>query len=348
MGVTTADPIDDIVADMNIYINKSDGMLQVNPLLPLHVVYQHEHNSGTIGNLWREHHKQFATFISKQSPKSVLEIGGAHGILSTKYMHFNPSIQWTIIEPNPTPVAECNATIIKGFFNEDFVCPIRVDTIVHSHVFEHMYDPVAFVQLLSTFLEIGQKLIFSVPNMKAMLINKYLNFINFEHTFYLSDDYIEFLLASYGFRLEKKEYFLDDNSIFYVAVRDVITEHSSRPTLYNKNKILFDEYITHYYRLVNDINKQLANYSGTVFQFGAHIITQYLINFGLDTSKISAILDNDPDKQGRRLYGTILYVQSPKILIGLDRPVVLLQNSSLSNEIKQDILDNINSTTIFL
>ena len=51
--------------------------------------------------------------------------------------------------------------------------------------------------------------------------------------------------------------------------------------------------------------------------FGAHIFSQYLIMLGLSTKNIKYILDNNKDKQNKRLYGTDLIVKSPKSLTGI-------------------------------
>ena len=62
-----------------------------------------------------------------------------------------------------------------------------------------------------------------------------------------------------------------------------------------------------------------------MFLFGAHVFAQYLIEFGLNIDRIVCLLDNDIKKQGKRLYGTSKIVKSPKILAGLDNPIVILK-----------------------
>ncbi|MHA2054956.1 MAG: class I SAM-dependent methyltransferase, partial [Candidatus Hodarchaeales archaeon] len=70
--------------------------------------------------------------------------------------------------------------------------------------------------------------------------------------------------------------------------------------------------------------------------------------FGLSEKHFSFILDNDTAKQGERLYGTGLSVRSPRILKGLDSPLVVLKAGQYTQEIKNDILKNINSSTRFI
>ena len=60
MGVSNNDPKHDLLVNMNWQISRSSGAIQLNPLLPLDVVYKEEHGSGTVGKLWNEHHKNFA------------------------------------------------------------------------------------------------------------------------------------------------------------------------------------------------------------------------------------------------------------------------------------------------
>lgn len=349
MGVSQASVDEDLLSDMCWQISPDSGMIQLNPLLPLEVLYPESHGSGCVGKLWKSHHQAFAQFINSYQPQSVLEIGGAHGILSREYEKLDP-INWTIIEPNPSPAEGVTARFIKGFFDDSFQPDEPVDTVVHSHVFEHVYEPDQFVKHLASFLRDGQQLIFTLPNMAEMLKRKYTNCINFEHTVFLTEPYVEYLLSKHGFLLVEKQYFLEDHSIFYTYVRDSNATVIDLPGgMYEYNKKLYLDYVQYHEQLIRDLNEKINNQlkDRSLYLFGAHVFAQYLIQFGLNTEKIVFLLDNDPNKQGKRLYGTSLQVVSPKILSSVTNPVVILKAGVYNQEIKSDILNNINSDTIF-
>ena len=85
-----------------------------------------------------------------------------------------------------------------------------------------------------------------------------------------------------------------------------------------------------------------------IYIFGAHVFSQYLIGFGLITDRIICLLDNDINKHGKRLYGTNLMVQSPNILAEDNCPVVILKAGVYNDEIRDDILSNINPEVLFI
>jgi hypothetical protein len=118
--------------------------------------------------------------------------------------------------------------------------------------------------------------------------------------------------------------------------------------LYHKNKKLYLDYIQYHEELIKEINNKIKNAKQPVYLFGAHVFAQYLIAFGLDTNRVVSLLDNDPNKQAKRLYGTNLMVDLPKALAQPENPIVILKAGVYNAEIKDDILRNINPTTIFL
>jgi SAM-dependent methyltransferase len=346
MGCTDQDPAMDLSCDLSVYISRNTGVLQLNPILPLDVIYQTEHNSGSVGKMWQEHHQAFAEFIRYENPSAILEVGGGHGRLATLYGN---SIEWTILEPNPKPVENCPAKIVKGFLTETTdLRQFNFDAIVHSHVFEHAYNPDQFVKLQADSLPIGGKVIFSVPNMRKMLEKKFTNCLNFEHTYFLSEEYIENLMLKNGFKMSALEYFMEDNSIFYSWIKTGEPLLSPLSTgLYEEYKRLFIEYVDHHVSLVNKMNAEINN-RDNFYLFGAHVFSQYLIKFGLNTDKIVCILDNDFSKHEKRLYGTNINVTSPNVLREVKDPVVIVRAGVFTEEIKKDILENINSSVKFL
>jgi hypothetical protein len=82
--------------------------------------------------------------------------------------------------------------------------------------------------------------------------------------------------------------------------------------------------------------------------FGAHVFAQYMLAFGLDGSRLAGILDNDPNKQGKRLCGTSLAVYSPSVLAGHARPIVILRAGVYNDEIRAGITTKANADTVFL
>ena len=349
MGCMNQPIKDDILSDMQWEISKGSGVIQLKSLLPLDILYPESHGSGNVGSLWAEHHKELSRFIQQSEPNSVLEIGGAHGILSREYKKEN-SIGWTILEPNPSPAEGVDAKFIKGFFDDKFIFVGEIDTIVHSHVFEHVYNPNEFINHISKFLKEGQKLIFSIPNMEEMLKRKYTNCINFEHTVLITEPYVDYLLSKHGFKQVSKKYFKDDHSIFYSYIKDSKTEIIELPTtLYEHNKKMYLDYIDHHKKMIMDLNRKIKETDSeySIYLFGAHVFAQYLIEFGLDTSRVIYLLDNDINKQGKRLYGTNMIVKSPKILKDVAKPIVILKAGIYDEEIKKDIVKNINSRTVF-
>jgi hypothetical protein len=347
MGTVGGDSSGDLTSDMSWTISRDSGLIQLKKLLPLEVLYQSQTTTAAIGVTWTAHHKEFAKFIDEYSPTGVLELGGAHGVLSVEYQKLN-TIPWTILEPNPAPVDGCRANFIKGFFSSDFTFDGNFNTLVHSHVFEHMYNPSEFMSYLRDFVKDGQHMIFSVPDLKSWLKRKFTNAINFEHTVFLTEPYIQYMLAKYGFRILKKKYVMDGHSIFFSTVRDVtIKPFSLESNLYEENRSIYQDFIIYHKELIVDLNKKQSKSTQPIYLFGAHIFVQYLIAMGLNIDKIVCLLDNDANKQGRRLYGTKFIVSSPSVLAKVDAPIVILKAGVYNDEIKKDILNNINKSTKF-
>ena len=346
MGCVSHPLEDDIFADMNWWISRGSGFIQLNPLIPLETLYQEQH-AGSVGGMWKEHHKQFAHFISRYACKTVLEIGGAHGLLASEYKKIHDDANWTMVEPNPALMTDVEVEVIRGFFDSNVTIDKKVDVVIHAHVLEHTYEPKKFFETISGLLENGGMHIFAAPRMQVMLEKGHTNCINFEHTTFLTEPYIDYLLSEAGFSILEKKYYQDDHSIFYATKKTGNHYLRNIPLNYESNKKVFEGFINDHLAFVSDIHEKMSQHNGPVYLFGGHIFALYLIGFGLNLEPIEAILDNDKNKQGKRLYGTTLTVRSPEVLANEDNAAVILRAAAYNVEIKEAILENINAKVIF-
>lgn len=326
----------DLKADMSWAICPESGVIQLDKLIPLEVLYQEQHVDGT-GPTWEQYYHDFADYIKKQPSKNILEIGGGAGKLADIYTGVTENTTWTLVEPNPLHLGNDRVKIARSFFDENFKYEGVVDTVVFSQVMEHAYDPNQFVESIAKFLKPGQRLICAYPNLKLWLENKYTNAINFEHTMFLTDYFVDYLFRKHGFRIVDK-FFYKDHSVFYTAEKLSNPEAGiSFENKYAEYKKIFNDYLEHYKGLVLDLNTKIDDFEGEIYVFGAHIFAQYLFEFGLKKGKIVALLDNSPLKQGRRLYGTPFIVQGPEILRNKGRVGVVLKVGIYRDEILKQL-----------
>ncbi|MBK1973662.1 methyltransferase domain-containing protein [Campylobacter sp. TTU-622] len=341
-GCTDQNLKKDIICEEQFAICQDSGVLFLNKLIPLDILYKNGHYAGNIGKIWDEHHREFAKFIFQIKPKNILEIGGGHGKLSQFFLEMD-NVNWTIVEPNIENKFE-NVNYIDGFFNKDICNNEQYDAIIHSHVLEHIYNPNEFFSEISSFLDNDKGyMIFSMPNMSKWLKNKYSNCLFFEHTILLDENVVDYILGNNNFTIIAKKYF-KEHSIFYLVKKDIQSVKINLKNKYFENKADFEDMLKFYKNKVQHINSYIKQTSKKVYLFGAHLFSQNLIYSGLDISKIICILDNDPNKQEKRLYGTNFIVQSPKILINDNNALVILNAGVYNNEIEKDILENINNS----
>lgn len=350
VGCTETESDTDLRMDMSWVICPNCGTIQLDKLVPLDILYQENH-SEAIGSIWQNHHAEFADFILEYGKESRLEIGGSNGRVAQLARNKNESGRWLILEPNILETTQeiSNTEFQQGWFDDKYQPPFKIDTVIHSHVIEHWYEPRQTLAQINKLLQIGDKMIFSVPNMKVWLKAKYTNCLSFEHSYYLPEDVVEFLVGEFGFKVIAKKYF-QEHSIFF-ACEKLDKELATFPQLpknYQENKALYEDFIDYYIKLVNGVQDKLAKYQGLKYIFGAHIFTLSLLGFGLKQEDFLSVLDNSPVKIGKRLYGTNLMVNSPKCLKDHQEALVVLKAGNYTDEIKQDVLENINSNILFV
>jgi len=218
--------------------------------------------------------------------------------------------------------------------------------VIFSQVLEHTYNPKQFIKNIANLLLIDGKVIFAYPQLTSWLDKKFTNALSFEHTI-LIDDFIEYLFIEQGFVILNKDIYKNHSTFFYAVKKEKKPLNISIPNMYNEYKSLYQNFISHNKKLVRELNLKVKKSKLPTYLFGAHIFASYLFSLGLNAN-LSGILDNSKTKQNRRLYGTDFIVLSPKILKGKGPVNLILRAGVYNEEIKKDIIDNINSEVIFL
>ena len=93
-----------------------------------------------------------------------------------------------------------------------------------------------------------------------------------------------------------------------MARRRTFTTKTSAPSAWHQR--IFEDAAVFKGRLAEDKSRN--------FIFAAHVATQYLLAAGLPSEKFAAVLDNNQDKIGKRLYGHDLFVRAPAAIKNID------------------------------
>jgi len=342
MGSDEEEYSQDLFVDMKWGYCEKSGLVQLMELIPLDLLYSKHHNPGVTGKTWEDHHFQLSNLIKKKGFNNVLEIGGATGTLFNYFIKSNDRFFWNVLEPSGVcKITDDRISVVIDYFENYNPNNVSYDVIVHSHVLEHVYDPITFLNKSWDLLDEGGYQYISIPNMKEWLERGYTNTLMFEHTYYIDEKVLEYLLNKTGFVIEDKV--VNHHSIM-VRSKKVNKKINPEDYDFEYSKKLFERY---YNNLIDDVKKiveQVGN--DKVYLFGAHIFAQIYLNLGLNEDNIISILDNNTEKQGRRLYGTNLIINSPKVLGDCVDPTVIIRAGSYTNEIVCGIM-KINKDTIF-
>lgn len=237
---------------------------------------------------------------------------------------------------------------INKFFDTDFKLDYDINTIIHSHLLEHLYSPNELLYHMNNILYKNGQMFISVPNMEFYAkTGTPFNGIHFEHTYFLNETNIIYLANNNNFEIINKNYY-NNHSIFYHLIKKNISfDYIYLIRQYNISYThLFNEKINYFKDLVNDINKKITDMDH-VYIFGCHTNSQIMVYFNLNITNIKYILDNDKSKHDKYFYGTNLLCKSPDILKDIKTPKIICYIGTYMNEVIEQ-LKIINNSIIFL
>jgi predicted SAM-dependent methyltransferase len=311
--------------------------IQLDKLIPLDILYETSHNYSSVGKTWEGY---FNLFCKKIEPfivdKNILEIGDPSGKIANRSYDYK---NWFIIEPNKNNRITFNEkiTFIEGFFDEKFIINDKIDIIVHSHLFEHIYEPNSFLQKCYEILDSEGYMIFGVPNMEYIAENDLCPYLGvfFEHTIFLNKENISYLLEKNNFKIIEIVDYENHSTIYHCKKINMVIKDQPKSFVLSKNYTeIFFVTLEKYKSFVEKCNSLVDT---RFYIFGACYNTQYLLALGLDSNKILGILDNCKEKQGKYLYGYDIKIYDPSVIKHTNCSIIL-KSGYYSNEILKQIL----------
>jgi len=339
--------------DMIFEICKNTGMIQLKHIPDINDIYITPHNT-SYGKIWDQLYDKFIyvihEFLITESNITLLEIGGGFLKLASKLLQNNNKItKYIVYEKNMSTkyINDERISIIDEYFVNTTQITSEIDVVIHSHVLEHVWNPCEFIEAISRHMKNNKYHFFIVPNLQETFKNKYTNAINFEHNFFITEPYIDIILHNNNFDIIKKEYYLDHSIIYITKYIEREKQKQNFPNMYNEYYSMALSYYNYHIDLIAVINNKISVFDGDIYLYGAHIFSQFLISFGLDTSKIKGILDNSEEKKSKKLYGTELIVYSPNIISNTTNVCVILKAASYQREITEQLL-NVNENIVII
>ena len=322
------------------------GTLQLSELVPLDILYQQNHNDA-IGPTWELHASELVDFLlQSENPRSILEIGAGDGKIAQKILEKRPDLSYSIIEPNFTGKQE-GIQLYQGYVENHLNLIEECDLILHSHVLEHLYSPFETLRLISERMPFGSKMALSFPNLDVILRSGGANALNFEHTYFVSEQTLGRVFQTVGLNVARLHRYRGHSLFFLLEKVNKVTGRIELGVTENAVNG-FKQFWSRIDQLAGNLAQVIREKpNSNAYCFGAHVFSQAILARGVELGSIRGILDNSPRKIGQRLYGTTLRVFDPAVLARQENPIVALAASHFQDEIRSQLL-GINHQTIIL
>ena len=239
-------------------------------------------------------------------PKSVLEIGCQDGYLLYQ-LYKNGAKSVCGIEPSPQiPYGEGDFApkIIQDYFSKRTFPEKKFDTVISLWVFEHIKNPIDFLDGIHTVLKDDGQLILAVPNAENQIKFGDPGMFIYEHLFYFTKHSLNHILKLAKFEII---HINTTRSDIYVTAKKS-EDICGNATIKGKDLSLLKNYSNNLNMVIESFNKHTSKFDRVGF-WGACPTTINLIKM-VDLDDY-VIFDSDENKIGTIISGLDVEVKKP-------------------------------------
>lgn len=141
-------------------------------------------------------HAQIVNWIANERPTDVLEVGTASGYLSSELAKLGCNVTGIEEDPEMAQLARqfCREMLVDNVESMDFSRLSRYDAIIFGDVLEHLRNPRAVLERLSSLLKPGGRILISLPNVANIWVrlNLLLGRFNYSRVGILDETHLRF------------------------------------------------------------------------------------------------------------------------------------------------------------
>jgi len=305
---------------------------QTKYLGDLNLVYgRHVNPIGKIHQVMKETYTEF--ICKNEKITGIIEIGAGNGDLSELILHKSES-PWPYYIIDPYYCGKIEGRIVLPLFIEDVenIQELSANTLVTSHVFEHLYQPIEFIKM--ALKNKIQFIYVCLPDFENSIQKEsFCNTLNIEHTFYVENEFIKETFQTYGYRCNDVYFYLNHSVMFAFEYTGGANTHLTHYQPVQKDSEFYiPKYLNALIERATEINKQLnETHTATIYLWPSSAHSLYLCYYGLDYSKIHFLVDNSPDKIGKYFYGYNLKCIAMEELLQTTKPSFLILHGGCFN-----------------
>jgi len=311
----------------------------------LDLIYGNNH-ARAYGSLRNEMDRLFVDFITESGETHFIEIGAGSGSLANELI-IRTRGKYIVVDPSYWGETD-HRVVVPKYVEEVDLSSFKIPNVIMSHVFEHFYEPSRILEILAA--SDIQNVYLNFPNLEYCIKEGVNYVLTPEHSFYISTTNLAYLFLKHGYIMKKIQYY-NDYAVFF---------HFSKSSKIKADDNSIDESgffgetkkdVRNFYNILNERIWKCkrvisAERKGMIplYIFPCSIHPLFLFAFGLDCKIFNNVLDNNPHKIGKFLYGTNLECLSFNETIRTpERKIILLVGGQFNQEVKSKAEENPNN-----